>query len=190
MLFWGNVFYVQNRRKGSLGKGFSHSNPWARTQEGFLLHRVLPETLRQLSEANPVNEELEAELKSILNEVDSSEDKSASDVCKDWESLLLNVHNDGELSYAEINQKRKQLTFASFRNPDFMDRTLLLEFLMAPLVQGMDFFLNRSGGLSTLHHLPASKTDYQEKIMMRPGLWTWFWTDGFKKIRVKVKVII
>lgn len=127
----------------------------------------MPETLQVLSEASRPNQEPEEELQSILQQADLSEEGSLNSVCTNWEELLMNVQSNGELSYSEINQKRKQLTFEAFRQADFMDRTLLLEFLMGPLSNGMDLLLQRISKISALHHLPASKTDKQKELMMR-----------------------
>lgn len=119
-------------------------------KEGCLLHKILPRTLEQLSLSNPCDPEKEAELLQLLEQ--NIEDGMEGDD-REWEGLLLNVHNTGDFSPAEINQKRKQLTFQTFRQPDFGPKCILMDYMMSPLVSGMDELLKRTGAISKLHQL-------------------------------------
>lgn len=117
------------------------------------MHAMLPRALGQLAMANPGSNQEEEELIKLFEDEDiSNDDFSGKD--KQWEDMLVSVLKSEELSPAELNQKRKQLTFETFRDPNFVDKTLMLDFLMAPLVDGMDGFLLRSGNISKLHLIP------------------------------------
>ena len=141
--------------------------PCRMAQEGNLLHNVLPRTLQALSESGNLghSEDFKAELEDLLQD----EVVNADVANDDWESWLLNLSKVGDLSPAEVNQKRKQLTFSAFRQPEFAPRTMLLEYLMYPLLSGMDSLLTRSGLLARLHHMPDLKLDAQESLRSRPG---------------------
>ena len=129
---------------------------------------MLPRTLQQLSESNPPNQENDSELKALLRDM-GEEDEGIDEPQPGWEQLLLNVYDSGELSHAQINQKRKQLTFAAFRQPHFIDRTLLLEFLISPLVTAMDKLFKRTRHISSLHHSPLVKKDGNQELITRLG---------------------
>ena len=129
---------------------------------------MLPRTLQQLSESNPADQENDPELKALLRDM-GEEDAGVDESQPGWEQILLKVYDSGELSHAEINQKRKQLTFAAFRQPHFIDRTLLLEFLITPLVAAMDKLFKRSRHISTLHHSPYVKKVGNQELITRLG---------------------
>lgn len=120
-------------------------------QEGALLHDLLPRTLRRISDGDPWNETDSHDFQTVFAAVQTSEDHTAA-AQDNWEELLVDLKNTGDLSPAEINQKRKQMTFKTFQQEDFVPRTLLLEYLVEPLVHGMDELLCRSGHISHLHH--------------------------------------
>lgn len=119
-----------------------------------MLHSILPRTLEQLSESNAPVSEMEDELIKLFEEEDQADDPGTSKSDKPWEELLTSVLSSKELSPAELNQKRKQLTFQAFRDVSFVPRTIVLENLMEPFITSMDALLRRSGHISDLHHAP------------------------------------
>ena len=72
---------------------------------------------------------------------------------------------DRELSYAEINQKRKQLTFQAFRQSGFRERIQILDHLVAPNVQAMYRLFQRTGCLGKLCYLPADAGEDKNELM-------------------------
>lgn len=144
--------------------------------EGCLLHQILPRTLDQLSQGNVWDDDREKEVRDLLSSSGADVDLNnglpsrETDDNQAWEDLLLQLYNSGDLSPAEINQKRKQLTFQAFRQPEFVDRTLLMEYLIGPLVQGMDDFLKRTGLIAEIHQLPLSEADKRAQLMARTGM--------------------
>ena len=138
-------------------------------KEGCLLHRILPRTLEQLSKGDPQSEE--AESCAELFQDFGGEELGPKDDDR-WEALLLQVINSDHLSPAEINQKRKQLTFESFRQETFAAKTILMEYLMSPLVRGMDELLKRTGDIAELHRLSESDTDRRATLVTRTGHFT------------------
>lgn len=96
---------------------------------------------------------------------------------QDWEGLLQNFDQDCQdsknMSFAEINAKRKQLTFHAFKDPAMMTRIAILEDMVAPNTQLMDKLFKRSGWISSLYHLPRHDQEKRAELMERPGIsWT------------------
>ena len=93
---------------------------------------------------------------------------------EDWSQNLANLADgedcpddpDKELSYAEINQKRKQLTFQAFRQSGFRERIQIVDHLVAPNVQAMYQLFQRTGILGKLCYLPASAGEDKKKLMI------------------------
>lgn len=79
----------------------------------------------------------------------------------------MEVHNHGELSPGEVNQKRKQLTFEVFRQQHFLDKLRMLEFFIGPFTIMSQKLLLRSGHISTLHHLPDKNDASHQELMTR-----------------------
>ena len=137
-------------------------------QEGTLLHNLLPRTLRRISEGDPWNETDSRDFQTAFAAVQAGEDVAPA-ATDNWEELLVDLKNTGDLSPAEINQKRKQMTFKTFQQEDFIPKTLLLEYLVGPLVHGMDELLSRSGYISDLHHLPTLDPSKGKELAERCG---------------------
>lgn len=93
----------------------------------------------------------------------------------DWLEKLLRVEPandnepDRELSFAEINQKRKRLTFAAFQEPDFIDKILALNSLMGPNVDAMHQLFHRTGAIGKLTYVPhealSTETEDNAKLV-------------------------
>ena len=116
------------------------------------MHSILSRALAQLSEANTTSGSVEeAELTKLFEDEDVADDDTGK-LQKPWEDLLVGVLNSDEMSPAELNQKRKQLTFKAFRDPLFIPRTRILDFLMEPCTTCMNTLLERSSCLSNLSH--------------------------------------
>ena len=156
-------------------------------KEGCLLHQILPRTLEQIAQANPGDDERERELKDLFADVEGDEPSGNAQEQDDkaWEALLLQVYNAGDLSPSEINQKRKQMTFQTFRQADFVDKTLLMQYLIGPLVSGMDTLLKRTGHITEIHQLPQSESERKAQLMAR----TVVWPLCFKQLTVSSKSI-
>lgn len=133
------------------------------TKEGFYLHNILPRTLECLSRSSSALAEDDVHIQNLVDEVKGDLTEDAVD--KDWESMLDSITSG--LSFADINQKRKQLAFAAFQKESFVPRTLLLEYLMTPLVDAMGLMFERSEAIATLHHLPGLLTDQQKHLMQK-----------------------
>ena len=92
---------------------------------------------------------------------------------QDWESLLQGLQeceDSKSMSFAEINAKRKQLTFHAFKDPAMMTRIAVLEDLVTPNTQLMDKLFRRSGWISSLFHLPRHDQEKRAELMERPGM--------------------
>ncbi|CAK9063911.1 Putative E3 ubiquitin-protein ligase HERC1, partial [Durusdinium trenchii] len=75
------------------------------------------------------------------------------------------LDDERELSYADINQKRKQLTFQSFQDPSFLQKITILDSLIQPNVGAMYKMFQRTGILGKLCYLPEDARDDKQELM-------------------------
>lgn len=158
-------------------------------QEGCFLHRILPRVLQHLAEGSPPSKkgkELDELLRSVgfdsdhfldrereqvpnANDADVDADADAPDghpqSVDDWVSSLVQSHDGEELSYAELNQKRKQLTFQAFQEESFLDKCKILDDLVRPNLESMYRLFQRTGFLSKLCYLPKDDVDTRRSMM-------------------------
>ena len=126
--------------------------------------------MEQIAQADPSDKDTEDELTRLFSEDIGPVGGDPDD--QDWETRLLQVHNTDGLSPAEINQKRKQLSVAAFRQDDFASKSILREDLMSPLVAGMDELLRRTGTVSEIHRLSDKvDTNKREELVSRTESW-------------------
>lgn len=78
------------------------------------------------------------------------------------------LDDERELSYADINQKRKQLTFQSFQDPSFLQKITILDSLIQPNVGAMYKMFQRTGILGKLCYLPEDARDDKQELMNKP----------------------
>ena len=92
-------------------------------------------------------------------------DADGSDNEMDWEALLQELQTSKDMSYAEVNAKRKQLTFRSFSDTTLPIKLTILEIMIEPNIQLMTKLFKRSGQISSLYHLPKSETVKRSELM-------------------------
>ena len=73
-----------------------------------------------------------------------------------WESLLLDLVDARELSFSELNRKRKKLTFSAFRDPLISSKAIAVESTVAPNIHCMYRLFQRSHAIAELQRLPQS----------------------------------
>lgn len=88
---------------------------------------------------------------------------------EDWEALLETADPSKDMSFAQVNAKRKQLTFKAFSDPKVPMRILILENMVSPSLQLMDKLFKRSGWISSLYHLPNSERTRRDELKERRG---------------------
>ena len=97
-----------------------------------------------------------AEFELLVQEAEGMEAPQPGDD-KAWESVLLDlVNGDQRLSPAEINRKRKRLTFQSFRDPLMVSKVLAIESLVGPNVRQMHRLFSQKFGDCIAANAPAS----------------------------------
>lgn len=147
-----------------------------------MLHEILPRVLAQLcgnGQQQPV-----AAMDDLLHDVDLHDgrgDEEQDDADKEvWEKMLLDLATgDQSLSPAEVNRKRKQLTFAAFQDPLMVSKALSLEALVQPNVHAMHTLFKRSAAISKLQMLPTplasdvAKEEAAQLKQVRLGLKVW-----------------
>ena len=77
---------------------------------------------------------------------------------QNWQTLLMDIIDTKELSFSDLNRKRKRLTFQAFQEPLIIARTIAMEALVSPNVHKMHKLFQRSDAIATLQRLPASAT--------------------------------
>ena len=131
-------------------------------QEGCSLHQILPRTLARLADGNPGNDKakrFEMAFDAVGLTVDMEDNETRQGQEADWLDKLpqLDLTDDParqDLSFAEINQKRKQLTFKAFKENNFTDKIIVLDDLVSPNVELMYRLFARTGNLGDLRHMP------------------------------------
>ena len=91
-------------------------------------------------------------------------------VQEDWTHLLLKTfEEDEQQSFAQVNRKRKVLTFAAFQDRLMIPKTLCLAELVRPNVKHMEILFKRTGLLSKLGNLQPSQSielaEFPEKFL-------------------------
>lgn len=84
-----------------------------------------------------------------------------------WESLLQELQDCKEMSFAEINAKRKQLTFVAFSDPALPAKATILDSIVMPNVELMHSLFVRSGTIEELYHLPKTEKEKRLELMER-----------------------
>ena len=113
-------------------------------REGISIHRLLPRVLERMKKPHK---------------------QSASEMLLCAKIEEADVADEGpdetrlEETPAVLAQKRRLLTSNAFADPLFLQRTVLLETLTAPIAVMMHFLLKRSGQLTQLAHLPRASDD-------------------------------
>lgn len=133
------------------------------------MHRTLPRVLEQLSNREPTNmkaKAIEALMESAGVWHDNNLDDTDQQGHQNWEELL-EMQESKEMSFAEVNAKRKQLTFQFFSDPKVPSRILILESMVGPNLQLMDRLFKRSGWISSLYHLPKSANTRRDELKER-----------------------
>ena len=128
-----------------------------------------------MSQGNPTSQkaqEISSNFDSVgLDLIRGSSERDQPGTEEDWIQKLSSLPGDDgdkELSFAEINQKRKQLTFQAFRDEDFISKIRILDHLVDPNVECMYQLFRRTGSLSKLCYLPeqaAGGGESREKLV-------------------------
>ena len=122
-------------------------------KEACSLHRILPRALERMASADPQVDQVDANLKDVLREALERDEAPTDEAGNDqdtWYDILLEAIDSKELSHAEINRKRKRLTFAAFKDPTLQSKSTALEVLVEPNVEGMYKFFGRSQAIAQL----------------------------------------
>lgn len=129
------------------------------------MHQLLPRTLAYLSEDKQGHEgascftNVEEWLAGYgVNGVPADDDNGDG-----WLTMLMDIIDTKELSFSDLNRKRKRLTFAAFQDPLVIAKAASLESLVGPNVRGMFRLFKRSDAIGNLHKLPSLATAEREK---------------------------
>lgn len=125
------------------------------------MHEVLPRTLQRLSMDMPGDCPQDKHLDTMFEEMgligEEEENQLGGNDASTWEAILCDVAGEAEgMSYAEVNRKRKRLTFRAFQDRDMISRTIVMECLVAANCHKMHALFQRSEALAAMHRLPPS----------------------------------
>lgn len=132
----------------------------------------MPRTLARLSESDVRKTDNPGskfhDILSAMKEAQvGSDTESDNPACGEegWTDLLLKtIEEDEQQSFAQVNTKRKVLTFAAFRDPLMIPKTLCLAELVRPNVKHMQILFKRTALLSKLGDLQPSESITLAKI--------------------------
>ena len=96
-------------------------------------------------------------------------DDDAMDSC-DWEALLQELEGSKvDMSFAEVQAKRKQQTFKAFSDRNLPTKVTLLDSMIGPNVKLMDTLFKRNRDITSLYHLPSHEEEKRADLMQRPA---------------------
>lgn len=120
------------------------------------------------------SEQSSDEIDCLLKELDLPNDYADGPGNDDeaWHAKLMElVNSQQEITPAQVNAKRKQLTFAAFRDPQIAAKTTAVEALIAPNVHKMHKLFQRSAAVASIQRLPRSaETERAQHVDLLPGL--------------------
>ena len=99
-------------------------------------------------------------------EDDNTWEQNASDGL-DWQSLLQELQECKELSHAEVNAKRKRLTFVAFSDVTIPAKVSITDTVVMPNVLLMDKLFKRSGTIGLLYQIPPQEKEKRAELMDR-----------------------
>ncbi|CAK9085767.1 Uncharacterized protein SCF082_LOCUS40615 [Durusdinium trenchii] len=144
--------------------------------EASTLHLMLPRVLELLSRKEQTTNEQAKAIELLMDSVgiharreeeDDENDGLGQLGESDWVNFLEDIQESKDLSFAEINAKRKQLTFKAFSDPTMPTKITILESVILPNVAQMDTLFKRSGMISSLYHLPKNAAQERSDLMQR-----------------------
>ncbi|CAK9052150.1 unnamed protein product [Durusdinium trenchii] len=145
-------------------------------KEASTLHLMLPRVLELLSRKEQTTNEQAKAIELLMDSVgiharreeeDDENDGLGQLGESDWVNFLEDIQESKDLSFAEINAKRKQLTFKAFSDPTMPTKITILESVIQPNVAQMDTLFKRSGMISSLYHLPKNAAQERSDLMQR-----------------------
>lgn len=145
---------------------------WPTSEEGCTLHRILIRALEYLSGQESAGD-IGTDVRTLLQETElhgeepAGFDGDCENADAEWHSMLIDLIDSGCMSSAEINRKRKLLTFQGFRDERVVPRVIALETLVGPNVAKMHQLFQRSKAIASLQRLPTSAVDERLALMKK-----------------------
>ena len=142
-------------------------------QEGCSLHAILPRALQHLAKVDTSSDacdDLANDLERVglkpeefLKPSDADGAMPMNDA-RAWTDMLQELVDSKELSHAEINRKRKRLTFQAFAKPEMGPMCVAAEILVEPNAHRMNVLFGRSSAISALQRLPRCEAAERQKL--------------------------
>ena len=86
----------------------------------------------------------------------------------EWKELLGDLLDSKDnMSHAELNRKRKRLTFAAFLDPQIVSKIMVTEALASPSVKEMHLLFSRTHAITTLQRLPQMAEDERSSLQTK-----------------------
>ena len=135
------------------------------SQEACSLHRLLPRVLAHMSSSERARSDGKASaIEALLRATDVMNDQDQEE---SGNVAALALESDAALSFAELQAKRKRLTFAAFQDANIVPRVVALDSLIGPNMAKIAKLFSRSEAISKLHWLPLEAVDAREECSTR-----------------------
>ena len=128
---------------------------------------MLPRVLHQLSQGKVASEQAKT-VEMLMDCVGLQTEEGADE--SDWQSILVELQEAKDMSHAEVNAKRKQLTFRAFSDSTMPTKCDIIESMVNPNTQLMDKLFKRTAVISKLYHLPKHDKGGRSALMKRTGV--------------------
>lgn len=139
-------------------------------EEACSLWNLLPRILSRMSNqdrtaaATGNQDQHVSEMEALLQAegVDMAPDDCANET--EWKDLIEELMGFRELSHAEVNRKRKRLTFASFQDVNMVSKIIATEALVEPNMKKMRTLLSKTSAIVNIPRLPDVAKHERESL--------------------------
>lgn len=130
---------------------------------------MLPRALEMLSQTGKRGSTTAGVVEAVIDSAGVHDD----DVLQgcDWEALLQELEGSKvDMSFAEVQAKRKQQTFKAFSDRTLPTKVTLLDSMIGPNVKVMDALFKRNRDITSLYHLPNHEHEKRADLMQRRAM--------------------
>lgn len=135
------------------------------------MHNLLPRVLGKLAKQSSSTNDSVSEMHILLQQEGLQIDELADNIGDnelEWQELLGDLLDSKDnMSHAELNRKRKRLTFAAFLDPQIVSKIMVTEALASPSVKEMHLLFSRTHAITTLQRLPQMAEDERSSLQTK-----------------------
>lgn len=135
------------------------------------MHRLLPRALEHLAGLDTTTDspdKMEEFFRGVGLEpgefLKPSDLPSTLNDASTWCDILQELVDSKEMSHAEMNRKRKRLTFQAFQREDISLNCIAIEILVEPNAHRMNLLFGRNAAIASLQRLPPSEAEHRLQL--------------------------